>query len=346
MGGRNATFVDATPKRPCRVCRATHRCCEARDGRTVICFKESFWDGRPGKPLPSGPRGIGDRWSWYIGPRDGTPAPERPIEPVKESAPIETRDRVYSAMLDSLELAADHAERLTAGYPEGRAFPVAEVRARQYRTLRRERSRVAGALVRHFGADTIASVPGFYLHEASHGERPYWSIAGSSGLLIPVRDTEGRIQAFQIRRDDVRVGEPRYVWLSSSYHGGPGPGTPCHVPMHDFCAGVVRLTEGPLKGDAATILDPSGIPTVAVPGVATWRHAMDVLKALGAHTVHVAFDADVWTNPLVASAFKACFDELGVQGFQRRIETWREPKGIDDLLASGGRPELHEEAHG
>lgn len=342
MGSRGATFVDASPHAPCPVCGATKRCCRARDGKTVVCFKASTWNGVPGKLLRGfGDRSLGDRWSWYV---PGAPvlvqdhAPV-PAAPVHEAAAPEVRDKVYRALLDSLELAEDHRVALTAPYPDGRAFPLDEVRRRQYRTLRRGRARVAREVLRVFGADVLGAVPGFYLHEPGASGKPYWSIAGSSGLLVPVRDVSGHVVGMQIRADDPE-GQ-RYTWLSSSSHNGPGSGTPAHVPLRIRPDVVeVRVTEGPLKADAATIHDPEHVLTLAFPGVATWRVILEVLERLGAKTVRIAFDADCTTNRDVGRALRACVAELGTRGYLRVLEIWSKPKGIDDLFASGGSPDV------
>ena len=74
-----------------------------------------------------------------------------------------------------------------------------------------------------------------------------------------------------------------------------------HVPLHDeLDLSVVRLTEGELKADVATAL--SGILTVSMPGVSSWRPALAVLEALGTAVVHLAFDADAKNNEHVARA--------------------------------------------
>jgi len=186
----------------------------------------------------------------------------------------------------------------------------------------------------------VAGVPGFYrkVDSAQPGRR-YWSIA-AMGLLVPVRDPGGRVVAFQVRLDDVRPGGSRYVWLSSARHGGPGPGTPPHVPLHDGSTHeVIRITEGCLKADAATLLDPDRILTLGFPGADTWPTVLPVLEELGARTVHVAFDADCRTNRRVTVQLQRCVRELARLGYRRVLEVWTEPKGIDDLFASGGRPE-------
>ena len=81
-------------------------------------------------------------------------------------------------------------------------------------------------------------MPGLYENEAGR-----WSVAGATGMLVPVRNIEGRIVALKIRADEAEGS--KYTYLSSTKYGGPGPGSQVHVPLHDdLDLNVVRLTEG------------------------------------------------------------------------------------------------------
>jgi hypothetical protein len=243
-----------------------------------------------------------------------------------------TRHEVYSALLAALGLTTAHRDSL-----KHRGLPDAEIDCRRYASLPvRSRARVAQEMREHFG-DLLQSVPGFYVKQGNADR--YVTIAGAAGLLVPVRDLDGRIVALKVRRDDASGG-PRYSYLSSTRHGGPSPGAPVHVPL-----GVatpcprVRLTEGELKGDVATCL--SDVPTIAVAGVTNWLPAIELLRALAAKTVCLAFDADATVKPHVARALVKCAESLTIEGFAIELERWpTEHKGIDDLLAAGGKSEF------
>ncbi|MBI3864646.1 MAG: DUF3854 domain-containing protein [Planctomycetia bacterium] len=215
-------------------------------------------------------------------------------------------------------------------------MPDDEIDKRGYRSLPvHGRSTKAAALHARFG-DVLFQVPGFVWKQGARGRYP--TIAGRAGLLVPCRNAEWQIVALKVRRDDDGA-DPRYSYLSSTAHGGPSPGAPVHVP-----AGVagplelVRITEGELKADAATVA--SGILTISVPGVSNWRPAIEVLMALKVKTVRVAFDADARLKPTVAVALRACASTLVAGGFTVELETWpiELGKGIDDLLAGGEIP--------
>ena len=162
--------------------------------------------------------------------------------------------------------------------------------------------------------------------------------------MVPVRDIEGRIVALKIRADE----GSKYTYLSSTKYGGPGPGSQVHVPLHDeLDLSVVRLTEGEFKAEVATAL--TGTLTVSMPGVSSWRPALEVARSLGSGIVRLAFDADAKQNEQVARALRESYRTLKERGFEVVLETWPRElgKGIDDLLASGQEPRLlvGEDAH-
>jgi hypothetical protein len=153
--------------------------------------------------------------------------------------------------------------------------------------------------------------------------------------------------ALKIRADEAGEGS-KYIYLSSTRYGGPGPGSQVHVPMHDdLDVSVVRLTEGELKAEVTTAH--TGMLTVSTPGVSSWRQALPMLCELGSGVVHLAFDADAKHNEQVARALREAHRTLKERGFEVVLETWSRElgKGIDDLLASGHEPTLlvGEDAH-
>jgi len=191
-------------------------------------------------------------------------------------------------------------------------------------------------MVAWWGADVCAHIPGFYV--AARDSRRWWSLAGAAGLLIPVRNLDGHIVALKVRADDPGDG-PKYTTISSAKHGGPSPGAQVHVPLHDApTSDTVRLTEGELKADVATVC--SGMLTVSVPGVAMWRKVLPVFEALQPQRVLLAFDADWRTNPHVAHALGQAAFALVQAGYAVQVEVWDPAlgKGVDDLLAAGYPP--------
>jgi P4 family phage/plasmid primase-like protien len=255
-----------------------------------------------------------------------------------ERADTDTLSLVYNLLLDNLPLEEKHVEQLQArGYgPVGKVGRLA--RQLGYRTLGRERARAAYALVKAGLEEKLPTVPGFFVQK-KNGRR-YWTVAGGSGLLIPVRDEKRRIVGLVVRLDDAPKGTGKYRWISSKRYGGPGPVWAPHQPLFEGDITEARLTEGPLKADLATHL--SGMLTVGLPSVAGWRRAAKTFRTLGVKVVRLAFDADASTNPHVAEALRGAAHDLRSQGFTVRLERWQQAhgKGIDDVLSGSKQPEV------
>lgn len=158
----------------------------------------------------------------------------------------------------------------------------------------------------------------------------------------------------------------RYFWLSSAKRRngtGAGDPPPVHISIPSADMGkwepgqlhrteTVWLGEGALKGDIAvdrltTLYRPEelalvGTTFVNVPGVNSWRIAMPTLKAMGAKTVNVAFDADAVENPYVKKHLFDCLKELKKEGYHANLVVWNpiDGKGIDDTLIAGKLPQF------
>jgi len=277
-----------------------------------------------------------DFWLYRLNSRStyGQSLIELPSQPQAERADPATLDRTYRALLASLPLSSTHRQALRQ-----RGLADRDIVQRGYRTLAvHGRATRVRQLVADFGADACARVPGLYIVEC--GSQQWWSLAGVPGLLIPVRDIDGRIVALKVRADHLGEG-PKYTYLSSTKHGGPGPSAPVHVPLHGLSpGGPLRLTEGELKADVATVL--SGVLTIAVPGVTLWRQVLPLLEALRPTRVLLAFDADWRQNPHVARALAQATQALVEAGHPVGVETWdlSQGKGIDDVLRAGYPPAL------
>jgi hypothetical protein len=251
---------------------------------------------------------------------------ELPINRVL-AASIEQRDRVYRAFTGLLPLYNDHLENLRRrGLPDDLIY-------QRYRSVPREnaeRWNICRRLARE-GYD-LERVPGFYVREA-RGGTSYWDFACyGSGILIPMISAASLIQGFKIRLDD--AGKKRYLAFSSiGQPGGASPGAPVHVavPIGGACFERIWVTEGELKADVAAHL--LSRVFISVPGVSVWREAKDVLRALGAHEVVIAFDADQATNRDVANAKEALAADLAPD-FRVFDSRWdgHMGKGIDDAL--------------
>jgi hypothetical protein len=257
-------------------------------------------------------------------PRSGG-APGRVVAAESHAEDLALRNEVYTVLLNAQELSTTHFDD-----PRRRGLSAEEITRRGYRTADAGRLRQAtDELLNQHGRDRLLTVPGFDERGGRVVFRP------TDGLLIPVRQTGGAIAAIKVRHDDARGG-PGYSWASSrSASCGNVVHVPLGVPGH--CE-IIRLTEGELKADVATVL--SRTPTISAPGVANWHLAVPVFKDLGARRVLLAMDRDGKRGTL-AAVEKALYG-LTPEGFDVWAEWWDGAlgKGIDDLLAAGRQPEV------
>ena len=325
-----------TRHNPCPVCGKPDGCEVSPDGAVVICRRVSDGAFREAR------NGVGWLHRLKDTPEDYRPPPA-PIERTK--APPDVLHDVYDALLNMLTLSPAHLAHLRG--PE-RRLSRNQIRSRKYKTLPVPgRAALARDLADRFGAETLMSVPGFFVSNRGPG-KPYLTIAGAAGLLIPFRDAEGRITGLQIRPDGKRKDGAKYVWLSSKGKpGGTGPGGDAGLPAHvsrprTARGGRLLLTEGPLKADISA--DILGETVVAVPGVGTWEgaHVPEIVEALDPESVVVAYDADFEDNPRVCAARRALACALVAAGHKVFVATWDKDQGngLDDLLLNGGTPAL------
>ena len=247
--------------------------------------------------------------------------------PQSKIADIEIRDKTYKAFLSKLNLNKEHLRNLLK---RGLSWEIIAING--YKTLPADetlRQRICRELIAE--GYTLEGVPGFYVNEKNQ-----WDFADYRGFLIPVKDIQGRIQGFQIRLDEEKKRR-KYVWFSS--RGKPN-GTPAHAwqGVHGNPSKVVIVTEGPLKADVAHYL--SRYTFVSVAGVTAIKGIEEVLKALGAEKVYIAYDMDLLTNKGIQIAKRKLEEKLTAAGFKVYTKTWDPAyKGIDDYLLAKKKEE-------
>jgi DNA primase len=322
-------WQEVTRRSPCPACGKSSWC-----GINLIAGLGACRRINPGAGKHRVDRAGGEYWLYRLAV--GASLADIPAEPRPSYEPQrldpEVVHQVYSGFLGLLSLNPQHRANL-----HRRGLADHDILRRRYRSLPRfGRAELAGRLVDRFGAELCRHIPG--LHRVEHEKRSWWSIAGPPGLLIPVRDLDRHIIALLVRRDDADA-DPRYVMVSSRKYDGPSPGSHVHLPLFEGGSRAhVRLTEGPLKADIATAL--SGVLTLGLPGVGSWRRSLSLLSSLGTRTVSLAFDTDADHKWPVARALGQTARALHGSGFTVRLERWGEAdgKGIDDVLAAGHTP--------
>ena len=249
--------------------------------------------------------------------------PPPPDIPQAQLADIETRHRVYSALLNHLTLASDHKQNLLdRGLTEEAIFKF------QYRTT---------PLVGH---ETIAKtlvleglelygVPGFY-----RGENGRWTMHFPlRGIMIPCRDREGRIQSLHIRLDKKMKRGGKFLTFSTPGQlDGAAAETWCHVvgPVRES----ILLIEGYMKADIVHHF--TGQTVIAIPGVTSIRHlklVLDELIGLGVRHVMTCFDMDYLKNWHVDEANQNLTLMLGCLPITFGTYLWvPDYNGLDDYI--------------
>lgn len=172
----------------------------------------------------------------------------------------------------------------------------------------------------------LTGVPGFY---RKAGEWTF--ISEWRGILIPVRDIQGRIQGLQIRRDNVTRRKFRWV---SSVEEPDG----CKAESWAHLAGtpqeMVILTEGPMKADIIHAL--TGKTIIAIAGVNALSQLERMLLQLrqsGTKKIMTAFDMDFLSNPHVERGYENLTQMLTAMGFSYGTYIWDPTyKGLDDYV--------------
>lgn len=276
---------------------------------------------------------------------------KEPEESDAKLAPIDVRNKTYSALLSHLPLDEGHMEELKRrGFKGSFMF-------RTYDLKEEDRERICRLLL---NADCkLQGVPGFYMNRKGD-----WTIAYSKrAIVVPYLDEKYRIQGMQLRKDSsvLKEGENKYGWLSSgSIPSGSkaGTGTRAKTFVHyatykksndgkkDHCFedNVCFLTEGAMKAQLAHEL--SGQAFIAVPGVnalSKLEEALAVLKSKGVTRIINAYDMDYLTNENVAEAVRKTEALIKEKGFLYNRLIWEEYptgytgekglKGIDDYFA-------------
>lgn len=325
-------FHPVSRKTPCPRCGHGTWCLLSRDGAAVLCMRDlTGFDGHT-RELGSG-EPYGFHWTGE-GPRPFTP-PSAPSGPLPASP--DARDVAYRALLAALTLSTEHRQHLRArGLSPDQLDVLVEA---GYRTLpgEVERRAAVAAAVEAFPGGDASTVPGLWRGRSG------WRLVGRDGLLIPVRDAQGRVVALKLRPDDPGDGG-KYVWVSASGHGGASPGAPCHV-AHVVEGAPLRVVEGVLKADVVAALDPSA-SVVGIPSCTAISTALGAMTALAPTRVLLGWDADARVNPHVARGLERAVTVVRetLPEASLAVETWpAEHKGLDDALAAQADTEARED---
>lgn len=253
---------------------------------------------------------------------------------------------IYKAMKAACTLSEEHHRQLseTRHLPEERissdyfTFPAKSYQKNKVIKLIREQ-------YPEYTDEVLMTVPGFY-YDKRYNKVSFY---GTEGIAFLIHDTIGRVAAIQIRRDNVKEGQSRYTWFSSSfamydsdkYMGGASPGAPIDVLYPENTdRSILCITEGRFKSE---VIRTAGNLSMSLQGVGSWRGIdkaiNEVMETRSVRQIFLMFDSDMFGKPEVftqlhklATALSSAFP-----GIRIRIACWpiAGGKGIDDLFING-----------
>lgn len=241
-------------------------------------------------------------------------------------ASIDIRNKTYLRLLAELGLAKEHKENLL-----NRGLTVDEIIRLGYKTSPTKKLNQLCEILIEKGC-VLEGVPGFYKDATGK-----WSIAGANerGILIPFKNTQGKIQGLHKRLDNTENG--KFRWFSS---GSFNEGTKAENWIHfagEFENRSIIITEGAMKADIISTIK-GGKAVLAVPGVSSIQKLEDILVDLknnkGINRVETAFDMDYITNEQVERAYNNLLGLLKKLDIEYHKQVWSPCyKGYDDYLA-------------
>lgn len=184
-------------------------------------------------------------------------------------------------------------------------------------------------------------VPGFFYNEKKKAH----DFSSFKGIGLLCRDEKGRAKGIQIRKDDVKPGESRYIWFSSVFaqtteglSGGASSKTPGGI-IFPKKNGPCQLciTEGRFKAECIAA---QGNIAIYCSGVNTWKSIMPILQNVQQNRkkVFLMFDADMLGNEAVHLQFVALAEDLKKRNLRVYLVAWakKHGKGFDDMVLNLG----------
>lgn len=172
--------------------------------------------------------------------------------------------------------------------------------------------------------EQITRVPGFY-GEKRTGRILFYA---ASGIAFFVKDDKEHILGMHDRRDQVKEGQSRYTWISSSfaeddekYEGGVSAGCPAGYIAHKVenhkLPPQLMITEGRFKAEK---IAETGNDCIYLAGVGNWSQSSDMIRRNleGRQHAYIMFDADMMGNTAVHKSM------VGLQRFLRRCKWTKE----------------------
>lgn len=241
------------------------------------------------------------------------------IKTIENRAPIKDLNKIYSIFrsLNNSKLKEEHLNHLL----NDRHLTMEEIEEDGYFSLPTRhavKEFISKLEEEGINLELLKTTPGFF-YDTKKGNYSFMTVKGG-GFGIPIKDSDGNIQAIQIRRDspDMKNGKPinKYIFFSSSFannydyfEGGVGTGSPIDVNyplgMKDNSKKPCRtvfITEGKFKATAIT--NNFNSVALSVQGVTSWRNTIGTVNNVrdkfknkyNLDKIIIAYDADLGFN--------------------------------------------------
>lgn len=235
-------------------------------------------------------------------------------------AEIEERHKTYSIVFENATLSNKHKQNLI-----DRGLNADFIEKAGYKSFPQVGHSIILQKIFAAGA-TVKGVPGFYLKESD------WAMVKcKTGIMIPVRDANSRIQGIQIRLDFQDPNRGRFKWWSSSnVPSGCQAKCWCHFIGDINCKSLI-IIEGPLKADIVNYY--TGKSVLAVTGVNCTSQITDFLRQFpNLKSVYLAFDMDFISNKYVKIALAKLINIIHEYDINTTQLLWNSQyKGLDDF---------------
>ncbi len=342
----NALYKRVSRHRTCLICGKPDWCSYTPDAKVSFCARITTNADRVSRT----------GWGVFyheksLSARLSLPFPAKPPPKKTELAPIEIRDFVYRKLI-ALSPATRFPEiidgpqglrsRKILNFKDFGSLPPTNSERRELaRLIRKSINRKFPDYVRKLKT-SLAGVPGFWIDE--NGQSQLWLEKDYSYplMLIPYRNSDGMIQACQIRFMKQSGGNDlRYIWLSTPKKSGSAS---CGCPLHfvrpfakpTLLLQPILVTEGALKAETVQAFCP-WFNVVAIGGISS-SHS-ELIKASRFFPLLIGFDNDFFDNLQVLRQFTrflcARFSDAKKHRYNPdlKILTWSSKfKGIDDAL--------------
>lgn len=361
----SARWINVSDREPCTVCGKPDWCRRSPEGDAHDCYRECGVGGVERRDK------LGQvYWRHYTGGKPAATAsdhgggvaaelqeehPDLAYE--HERADPDTLHAVYSDLVALLPLYEHHGRAIV----QQRGISVAEAHRLGWRSFPTglDAREVVEKLEAKYGYENLLTVPGFdrprrdaLLADGTVLNTTELRLSGAPGVLLPQRDSKGRIVGMMLRLDDPAQPDPkkkprRYLPLISYTTTGCAAKIGVHVPLHEndeHAPKIVRIVEGIIKADISTLR--TGILTIGIPNGGRWLQGVARAEALGAEAALLAPDADTRTNQGICATLVHTANDLAAKGSVFAIETWppEAGKGLDDVLHAGRHVDV--EVHG